>query len=394
MTGCIYITGMGIISAIGDNVTQNLESLRQQKSGIGPIKILQSQFKNDYVAGEVGHTNRQLAKIAGMSTDLEYPRNTLLGIIAVNEAAEQAKFNVSDTIRTGLIAGTTVGGMDKTERFYYHLDKNIDFIQSHSCGSITEQIADHLGIRHYVSTYNTACSSSANAIMFGARLIKQGLLDRAIVGGFDSLSKFTLNGFRSLFILSETPCKPFDKNRTGLNLGEGAAFLVLESEGTLQITGNSPICVLTGYANTNDAFHQTASSENGEGAFLCMNQALKSANLNPDDIDYINLHGTGTVNNDLSEGMALKRLFGHNLPLFSSTKSFTGHTLGAAGAIEAVFSVLSLQNNFIFPSPGFEVPMDPELIPVTRTRSFPGIKNIMSNSFGFGGNETTLIFSN
>ena len=214
------------------------------------------------------------------------------------------------------------------------------------------------------------------------------------MGGFDSLSKFTLNGFRSLFILSETPCKPFDKNRTGLNLGEGAAFLVLESEGTLQITGNSPICVLTGYANTNDAFHQTASSENGEGAFLCMNQALKSANLNPDDIDYINLHGTGTVNNDLSEGMALKRLFGHNLPLFSSTKSFTGHTLGAAGAIEAVFSVLSLQNNFIFPSPGFEVPMDPELIPVTRTRSFPGIKNIMSNSFGFGGNETTLIFSN
>lgn len=394
MSGNIYITGIGVISAIGKNVAGNLINLKQQKSGIGSIKILDSKCKNDYVAGEIQFTNAQLSDIVGISPGLEYPRNTLLGIVAAKEAADQADISRSDTLRTGLIAGTTVGGMDKTERFYYHLDRNIDFIHSHSCGSITEQIADYLGIRDFVSTYNTACSSSANAIMYGARLIKHGMLDRAVVGGFDSLSKFTLNGFRSLFILSQNQCKPFDKNRTGLNLGEGAGFIVLESEKSLKTTGNEPICLLTGYANTNDAFHQTASSEEGTGACLCMTDALKMAGLSPEDIDYINLHGTGTENNDLSEGMALKRLFGKKLPLFSSTKSYTGHTLGAAGGIEAVFSVLSLQHEIVFPNLGFETPIDElELTPLIQTEMLPGIKNIMSNSFGFGGNDTTLIFS-
>jgi 3-oxoacyl-[acyl-carrier-protein] synthase-1 len=230
--------------------------------------------------------------------------------------------------------------------------------------------------------------------MHGARLIRHGILDRAIVGGFDSLSKFTLNGFRSLFILSPNSCKPFDKNRTGLNLGEGSGFIVLESDKSLQKTGNHAVCSLTGYANTNDAYHQTASSEDGEGAYLCMKNALKMAELNPEEIDYINLHGTGTENNDYSEGMALKRLFNKGLPSFSSTKSFTGHTLGAAGGIEAVFSVLSLQHNIIFPSLGFEAPMDTlDLYPITQIKTMPDIKHVMSNSFGFGGNDTTLIFS-
>lgn len=394
MSGSIYITGTGVISAIGKNVAQNLNSLRQKKSGIGPIKILDSQFKNDFVAGEINFTNKQLSEIIGISPALEYPRNSLLGIIAAKEAYKQAKISASDSLRTGLIAGTTIGGMDKIEQFYYSLDKNINIIQSYSCGSITELIADYLGIDQFVSTYNTACSSSANAIMYGARLIQQGILDRAIVGGFDSLSKFTLNGFRSLFILSAEPCRPFDKNRTGLNLGEGAGFLVIESEKTLSKTGNDPICMLTGYANTNDAFHQTASSEDGEGAYLCMTNALKKAGIRSADIDYINLHGTGTENNDLSEGMAIKRLFENNLPPISSTKSYTGHTLGAAGGIEAVFSVLSLQHDTIFPSLGFEYPIDQlGISPITRNITLPGIKHVMSNSFGFGGNDTTLIFS-
>lgn len=394
MSGSIYITGIGVISAIGDNAAQNLNNLKQQKSGIGPIKILDSQFKDDFVAGEVNYTNEELSRMVGISPKSEYPRNTLLGIIAAKEAYTQANITPIKDIRTGLIAGTTVGGMDKTERFYYHLDQNKDFIHSHSCGSITEQIADYLGITHFVSTYNTACSSSANAIMHGARLIRHGILDRAIVGGFDSLSKFTLNGFRSLFILSPDSCKPFDKNRTGLNLGEGSGFIVLESDNSLEKTGNKTICLLTGYANTNDAYHQTASSEDGEGAYLCMKNALKMAKLNPEEIDYINLHGTGTENNDYSEGMALKRLFNKGLPSFSSTKSFTGHTLGAAGGIEAVFSVLSLQHNIIFPSLGFETPMDTlDLYPITQIKTMPDIKHIMSNSFGFGGNDTTLIFS-
>jgi len=284
--------------------------------------------------------------------------------------------------------------MDKTERYYHHLNKNTDFIKSHSCGSITDQVADYLKITHFTTTLNTACSSSANAIMYGARLIQSGLLDRVIAGGFDSLSVFTINGFKSLYILSPEPCKPFDNNRNGLNLGEGAGFVILESEETIQKTGNDPICILSGYANTNDAFHETASSEDGEGAYLCIQKALWKANIGSHEIDYINLHGTGTENNDLSEGRALLRAFDNKVPPFSSTKTFTGHTLGAAGGIEAVISALSIQEKLIYPNLHFEQAMDElGICPVTKLVENSDIQHVMSNSFGFGGNDTTLIFS-
>jgi len=265
---------------------------------------------------------------------------------------------------------------------------------NHECGSVTELVARHLGIHHYVSTISTACSSSANAIAFGARLIKHNVLDVVVAGGTDALTKFTLNGFNTLMILDRQFCKPFDEERMGLNLGEGAGYLVLVSDKVAASLQNTLSAKLSGYQNANDAYHQTASSPDGIGSFLAMTGALSRSGLQPSDIDYINLHGTGTQNNDLAEGTAIKRLFTAPYPKMSSTKSYTGHTLGASGGIEAVLSVLSIKHGIVYPNLRFKTPMlDLDLIPQTSFLKSQEIQHVLSNSFGFGGNCTSLIFS-
>jgi 3-oxoacyl-[acyl-carrier-protein] synthase-1 len=245
-----------------------------------------------------------------------------------------------------------------------------------------------------MTTISTACSSSANSIMFGAQLIKAGYIDRVIAGGTDSVTKFTLNGFNTLMILDKNGCRPFDENRAGLTLGEGAAYLVMESEEVIKSRNNQVIAELTGYGNANDAYHQTASSPEGTGAWLAMDKALLHSGLNPEDIDYVNVHGTGTQNNDLSEGIALQKIFGTNMPPFSSTKSYTGHTLGAAGAVEAVISVMSINRGILFPNLRFETPMkELSISPINKVIKEVNVRNILTNSFGFGGNNSTLIIS-
>jgi 3-oxoacyl-(acyl-carrier-protein) synthase len=229
--------------------------------------------------------------------------------------------------------------------------------------------------------------------MLGARLINSGELDRVVVGGTDALSKFTINGFKTLMILSDEQCAPFDANRKGLNLGEASAYLVLESEKVLKEQHKKILARLTGYGNANDAFHQTASSETGEGAYLAMQKALNRAQLQPRQIDYINAHGTATSNNDLSESVALQRIFGNLVPDFSSTKAFTGHTLAAAGAIEAVFSIMALQGQMMFPSLNFHTKMPETGLMSVTTLTSKKMTHVLSNSFGFGGNCSTLIFS-
>jgi len=241
-----------------------------------------------------------------------------------------------------------------------------------------------------VNTINTACSSSANAIMYGARLIKSGRAKRAIVGGVDCLAKFTINGFNSLHILSPEVCRPFDKDRQGLNLGEGAAYLILTGED--ELPDNQKSVELTGYCNSNDAYHPSSLSASGDGPFLAMQGALNLAGLTPANIDFINAHGTATENNDEVESLAMLKLFG-NPPPFASTKSNVGHTLGAAGAIEAVFSILNLQHQELYPSLNCRQEiLSSGLMPLGTYLQTP-LKHIMSNSFGFGGNCTSLIFS-
>ncbi|WP_353124244.1 beta-ketoacyl-[acyl-carrier-protein] synthase family protein [Parapedobacter pyrenivorans] len=395
----IAITGMGAISAIGNDVANHYSSLRSSNPGIGPITQVQTHHRGNLLVGEINMDNGALYDCLAIPAHEAYTRSTLLALVAVREAVVNAGINPADGYRTGLISATTVGGMDATETYYedYLVSKSHQhFIPTHPSGYSTEQLARHVGVTEFVTTISTACSSAANAIMLGARMIKAGLLDRAIVGGTDCLSKFTINGFNALMIYSDSHCRPFDEHRNGLNLGEAAAYLVLESPELVKQRTQTPIAYLTGYGNANDAFHQTASSDDGEGAYLAMKQALKVAHLDAADVDYINAHGTATPNNDLAEGQALLRTYGsvEAVPAFSSTKAFTGHTLAAAGAIEAVISILALQHQVVFPNLNFSQPITTLGI-VPQTQLLPKkIDHVLSNSFGFGGNCSTLLFSN
>jgi 3-oxoacyl-[acyl-carrier-protein] synthase-1 len=399
MTKRVYITGIGIISAVGNNVVEVMHSLHNSISGIGDITHLDTVYKNLLPAAEVKLSNEKLLRLAAVKNSVKHTRTSLLGLIAAREAMQGAGILSKDIFRTGLISATSVGGMDKSELFYKDFILNqskghLSQIINHDCADSTEKIAAELGISGFVTTISTACSSSANSMMMAARLIKNNILDRVIAGGTDAITRFTLNGFNSLMILDKDGCKPFDEHRNGLTLGEGAGFLVLESEEVVEKYGKIPIAELKGYGNACDAFHQTASSPEGNGAYLAMKKAIEVSGINLEEIDYINVHGTGTQNNDLSEGMALQRIFGDQVPPFSSTKSFTGHTLGAAGGIEAVLSVLAIKHGLIYPNLNFEQPMkELPFKPVTQLRSHISLRNVLSNSFGFGGNNTALIIS-
>ncbi len=392
----IAITGMGIISSIGNNVEENLYSLLHSQMGITEIENFKTHHRNEIKVGEIKLSNQELIQQLGLETDNNFTRTSMLGAIAAKQAIDNAQIDDINQYKTGLISSTSVGGMDFTEKYFYEYFSNKvvqKYISAHDPGDVTHKIANYLGLKGYISTISTACSSAANAIMLGCKLIEQGVLERVIVGGTDALSKFTINGFKTLMILSDTYNTPFDHNRKGLNLGEAAAFLVLEAENIVKKENKKVLGYIAGYGNANDAYHQTASSENGEGAYLAMQKAFKKANLSIDHIDYINVHGTATPNNDLSEGRALIRIFGDEVPDFSSTKPFTGHTLAAAAAIEAVYSVLAMQENLVFPNLNFKTPMEEfSIIPEVALKN-KKINHVLSNSFGFGGNCSTLIFS-
>lgn len=397
MSRGVAITGMGIITSIGNGVKENYRSLVSSRAGISRVSKIDTVHRDSIMVGEIGLTNGELEQMLELPTDNNYSRTALLGEVAALEAVQNAGISDINAHKTGMVSATSVGGMDMTERYYYDYleDRTVrKYIKSHHAGDATQKIAARLGIEQsLVTTISTACSSAANAIMFGARLIKSGKLDRVIVGGSDCLSKFTINGFNSLMILSDTRCTPFDEHRKGLNLGEAAAFLVLESDTVVKAENKTALAYLKGYGNANDAYHQTASSDNGEGATLAMKKALEIAGLLPEDIDYINAHGTATGNNDLSEGRAFIRVFGDHVPDFSSTKAYTGHTLAAAGAIEAVYSVLALQNSIIYPNLNFNTPMKEFNITPQAEIKNKELQTVLSNSLGFGGNCSTLVFS-
>ncbi|MDF2553681.1 MAG: beta-ketoacyl-[acyl-carrier-protein] synthase family protein [Chryseobacterium sp.] len=393
----IAITGMGIISSIGNNVEENFISLTTGKHGISDIQLFETRHKGNIKTGEIKLSNEELVHKLQLNEDNNATRTTLLGMVAAKEAVKSAGISDINEYKTGLISSTSVGGMDITEKYFYTYEdfpEKQKYIDSHDAGNSSLAIADFLDLKGMVSTISTACSSAANAIMMGAKLIKNGVLDRVIVGGTDSLSKFTLNGFNTLMILTDSYNTPFDNDRKGLNLGEAAAFIVLESDEVVKKENKKVLAYLSGYGNANDAHHQTASSENGQGAYLAMEKALKVSGLDKENIDYINVHGTATPNNDLSEGIAMIRIFGENkVPEFSSTKAFTGHTLAAAAGIEAVYSILAMRHNVIFPNLNFKTKMEEfDLIPVTELKE-KNINHVLSNSFGFGGNCSTLIFS-
>jgi 3-oxoacyl-(acyl-carrier-protein) synthase len=400
MSERVFITGFGIITSIGKNSAENFTSLVQSKFGFGPLEVLESVHRDSLPACEIKIDDEELCNLAGVQPHEGFTRTALLGLIALKEAIQTTGLSDAEIQSSGLISATTTGGIREFEKYYYELmdpERRGDFVRftdTATSGEHCERIADHVGIRKYLGTVSTACSSSANALMHGAQLIKNHKLDRVVCGGSEALSKFTVNGFNALMILDKEHCRPFDRTRNGLNLGEGAAYIVLESEREINRSGRKPIAELKGYGNANDAFHQTASSPEGEGAFSAMRLALSSAGLNPSDVDYINAHGTATENNDLSEGLGMKRLFGENLPYFSSTKPYTGHTLAAAGSIEAVYCLMAMQHSVIWPNLNFKDQMpELEITPVKELKRDISLSNVLSNSFGFGGNTSSLLLA-
>lgn len=390
----VVVTGVGIVSAIGDNLFVNLSRLLGGRSGITKAVHFQSRYTGSLPFGEVKLSDNELRSLLDVKEEKGYTRTTLLAIKAFEEAVEMARLSPEkiSSKRTAFISASTVGGMCLTDQLYE--DANLrsggsEYLESYGCAAHTLQLTKRYKIKGFTNTINTACSSSANAVLLGAKLIKAGRARRVIVGGVDSLAKYTVNGFNALKILSSEPSRPFDVDRDGLNLGEGAAYLVLENEKFAD--PQNIMAEVAGYGNANDAHHPSAMSEEAIGAIASMREALRSGGILPEQVDYINAHGTGTPNNDQVELEGIRQVFA-KIPPYSSTKAYTGHTLGAAGAIEAIFSILTLIHGEIFPSLNIKTPIDPSHLPVMTNIQQESIQYVLSNSFGFGGNCTSLLF--
>ena len=396
----IQVAGYGIICAIGNDASTVLESLKAGRTGIGPMHYLQSVHK-ELPVGEVKLSNGEMLRMLGQDESAIVSRTALMGAIAIRQALQHAHLDTEGK-RIVVINGTTVAGMDVTEHFLRQMKEDdglLPLLEKHDCGSSTRQMADLAGLADAeVCTVSTACSSAVNTIILGSEMLKAGEADIVIAGGTEALSRFHLNGFNSLMILDKEQCRPFDKSRAGLNLGEGAAFVVL----TRSLVKSEELKVkayIRGYGNRCDAFHQTASSEDGEGAYLAMCDALQMAGLKPEDIHYINAHGTGTPNNDASESAAIRRVFGKEIPPVSSTKGFTGHTTSASGAIETVICILALRHQFLPANLGWKEQDEACIRPygnstLINSKFKTGIcTSVLCNSFGFGGNDSALVIS-
>lgn len=390
----IAVTGLGVISSLGNSIEINRQALIRGDSGLGSLELFETVYAKQLTFGEIKTNNSELMHRLGLMNK-NITRTTLLALHAVLECFENSGLSTKEiqSSDTALVVGNTVGGMCLTNELFEDANrktKGSPYVTQYDCGAVTLFLQDHFGIKGICNTINTACSSSSNAIMYGARLIENGLAKRVIVGGVDSLSKFTINGFNALGILAADKCKPFDKDRNGLNLGEGAGFMLLEkSDGSLK---RKIYAKLSGYCNSNDAFHPSSLSEEGVGPALAMTGALKKAKINPHQIGYINTHGTGTQNNDEVESNAMLRVF-TKVPDFASTKSKIGHTLGGSAAIEAVFTVLAVHHQEVYPSLGFACPIETTGLSPLLGYKKQALEHVMANSFGFGGNCSSLVFS-
>lgn len=400
----VYVIGVGAVSAAGFTAEDCASAMRKgTRTFMAPLQYLDSVL--ELPVGEVRMSNKCLAEYVRVSS-LRVSRTALLGIIAARDAMQlNPWFQTSHNIPFGFFSGNSVGGMDLSEVFWQANRENprggdVGMLRMHTPGSVTDAIADYLEEEldyelALSTTVSTACSAAGNAIMMAARMIQSGQLGLALAGGTDSLCKFTLNGFNSLRILDKDVCRPFDAGRNGLNLGEGAGYLLLAGSSVVKKMTRAPYCKLTGWGNANEAYHQTASTPEGIGPGLAMTAALEKSGLAPSDISFINTHGTGTSVNDLAESNAMLRVFDGKVPPFSSMKSVIGHTLGASEGIEAALMCLALKDNdsSFLSTRNFSNP-----ITETGLRPYDGaepidLKNIMSSAYGFSGNCSSLIFS-
>lgn len=390
----IAVTGMGIVSALGWSLEETWLAIEKEQSGLNPLTLFESPRFGHIPVGEVKGDPVALSGLpAGSRTDH-------LAVYAAARAFEAARFDtLSEKQRknAAVVLGCSTGGILDTEVFLERLMKEGSFdtelLRHHEAASPANQVAQSLGLKGFRTTVCTACAAGATAIATACDLIDSGEAQIVLAGGADSLARLTLNGFCSLLIVASDGCRPFDAERGGMSLGEGAAVLALETEESAIGRGADILGYVLGFGNTCDAYHATAPAPDGSGIFRAMNQALDSAGVSSADVDYINAHGTGTIDNDIAEGRGITRLFGEKPPPVSSTKRFFGHTLAAAGAIEAIVCLLALKRRCLPPNLGLRH-TDPGVgfEPVRETRE-ADLRVAMSNSMGFGGNNCSLILS-
>jgi len=386
------VTGLGIVAAPGHGVEAVWTALAGGAGGLKPLGLFPSPRHGPVPVGEIQEDLNDPA------LHLRGSRSDRLAWLAVRQAIASASLSLSDhRDRAGMLLGSSVGGSYDSERFLEILLKRRCMralpTRYHECNSAVSLIAANLGLLGPCMTIATACSSGALALATAAEMIQSGEADIMLAGGADSLSRMTWGGFHALLLVDAEGCRPFDAQRNGMSLGEGGAVLVLEAEETARARGANILARLGGWGASCDAHHATAPHREGRGALAAMRSALARAGLEPGAMDYLNAHGTGTRDNDLAEARALRSLFGERVPPFSSTKHFFGHALAASGALEAVICIEALRRQLLPPNLGF-TSMDPAigLEPVTAMRS-ASLTHVMSNSFGFGGNNAVLIFS-
>lgn len=385
-----FITAYGLISALGEGVDASAEALLAwQAKGSTPL-TRHNQALLDGRLTPVGRVEGELPAIPAALAPYASRNNQLLlaALAQIRHALGEALATFGPA-RVGLVLGTSTAGIGEAElavaaaRCGEAVPLVFDYRQQ-ELGSPSEFLARHLGLEGPAYTLSTACSSSARAFISGQRMLAAGLVDAVLVGGADSLCGLTLNGFDSLESLSGTLCQPFDNGRQGINIGEGAALFLLSRQ-------PAPLALL-GVGESSDAWHISAPHPDGVGAEAAMGMALAQAGLTPEQVGYINLHGTATRLNDAMESQAVYRLFGDRVPC-SSTKPLTGHVLGAAGAIEAALACLLLERALPLP-PQRVMTGDPALAPIRLVSGTTPLATprILSNSFAFGGNNVSLLF--
>ncbi len=404
----VVVTGMGCISPLGNDLSSTWAALLQGESGVDQITHFDTSDFKTKIAAEVKGFNAREA--LGVKLARRTDRFTQLALVAADQAIKDSALDITDhnSDRIGVIFGTGIGGLgslvSEGEKYLKKGPRRVSpFLIPMMLPDIAPgQIAIRFGIRGPNMAIVTACASGTNAIGEAAEVIKRGTSDVIIAGGTEAaIVTLAVAGFSVMDAIStrnEDPARasrPFDLNRDGFVIGEGAAALVLESFEHARSRGATIIAEIAGYASSNDAFHISAPAENGVGAAICMKLALEDSNLSPDKIDYINAHGTSTKLNDANETAAIKTVFGeyaYKIPV-SSTKSMTGHLLGAAGALEATFCIMAMNKGIIPPTINYETP-DPECdLDYVQNNARPAsLEYVMSNSFGFGGHNACLVF--
>lgn len=379
-----FITGLGVVSAAGSNIAETLDTFARGQRNAGPVTLFPTPLQ--YPVFEV--------KQIPPAYVLEGQRTISLALMALDQALQDAGLSNCSGLRVGICMGTTVASQLNDLQFYKSYREQgtapLEAVDRFLKGNLAEYLARKLKTRGPNLTVVNACSSGTDAIGIALSWLKNDLCDIAIAGGADELNHIPYCGFGSLSVANPGLCAPFDRDRKGLNLGEGAGIIVIEKKSVMQKRDRKSELFLAGYGSQSDAYHLTAPSPDGIGLKASLRFALSEAGIQPQDVGFVNAHGTGTQDNDLVEGKVLAELFGPQLAMLS-TKGFTGHTLGAAGGIEAVFSALGLREGWVPASPGFQN-QDPA-IPISPTRSKTEVKSnyAVSTSLAFGGNNAAIV---